>query len=253
MAVKFDYLTDDSEKSLSPFFSPTLLSTVMNGLLFTGACCVLFWPYKGMPAFFASGRAPLLFFNLSVATLFTHTYIGLRCGRGEFFLSNYPPGYEKEVVTFEKERNFFQYGLAEFLLHSILLILPFLPILIVSASVSGASLNLLVKVVFIILSASLLCRMAGFLAYLLWGRFSTAGYWGSRIFTALFLLATSVHAPAANPVRVLFELSRDPSGISAPFFDPYFFYLTTVLGAIILFTIEIHFLVKRYMNGETTP
>ena len=248
--MKFDYLFDESEKSLSPFLSPILLSAVLNGVMIAGACCILFWPFKDMAVYIGRNREPLLFAGLSAAVLFIHSYIGLCCGRGEFFKSRHPPGFEKEVAVLEKERHFFQYALIEFVLHTFILLLPFLPLLILSASISRVPSALFGKAVLVVLTASLLCRMAGFMLYLFWGRLSSAGFWIARIFMIFFMLGTMVFAPAANPVRILFELDRNPAGISPLFPDAYVFYLIGVSGAILIFAAVNHGLVKRYISTQ---
>ena len=84
--------------------------------------------------------------------------------------------YRTDLATFEMKIDFLRYGLIEFVWHTLILLLPFLPLLIVAASVSAVSFTIFIAAMSILYAVSLLCRMFGFVVYLFWGRMSTLGY-----------------------------------------------------------------------------
>jgi len=139
-----------------------------------------------------------------------------------------------------------------FFLHTLFLILPFLPILILSASISGVSLALLAKAMSVVFAASFFCRMFGFIIYLFWGRLSSFGFWFARAFLVVFIFATAFFAPFINPLRMLYELNRSLESMTGSFRDAYFFYMAAVMGGNAFLVILSHILVKRHILKENT-
>ena len=246
--MKFDYLTDESEKSLAPFFSPIILSASFYSVLIVAGLLILCWPWQNLVSFMSKHKVPLVFFQIFTATLITNSYLNLRCGRGEMVKSDYFSSYSAEVSTFEKENDFFQYGLIEFLLHTVFLILPFLPLLILCTSISGLPLTTFVRACAIVFTASLLCRMFGFLMYLFGGRAGFTGYFFSRVFLIVFIFATAVFAPVINPIINIYKLNKSLQSFGLPFISYYAFYLATVTAAILILVLVNQMLVKRHIK-----
>ena len=244
--MRFDYLTDDSEKSLAPFFSPLMISLTFNSVLIMCAVLLLFWPRQDFYRFLSKNTVPLLSFQIFSAAAIILSYVGFRCGRGEIFKSDYYTDPGSERGTYEKERNFFQYTLVEFILHTLLLILPLLPLMAISSSISGIPPAVFTKSVCIVFTASLLCRLFAFMLYLLWGRSSSAGYLFVRVFAALFLFATFLWIPAVNPIRIIYGLNKGVQTIM----DSFSMYMTSVGVAGLFFIVANHLLVSRYMKME---
>ena len=175
--MKYYYLTDDSEKSLAPFFSKMVLSASFISVVGVSVLLLIFWPHQPLSNFIIIDKIPLVFFLIFSATLIIYSYVNLCCGCGDMIQKGYfTVKYRTDKSTFEKEIEFFRYGLIEFLLHTLILLLPFLPLLILAASISAVGFMTFIKAVSILYSASLLCRMFGFMVYLFWGRSSTIGY-----------------------------------------------------------------------------
>jgi hypothetical protein len=147
--------------------------------------------------------------------------------------------YPTDKSTFEKEIGFFQYGLVEFLLHTLILLLPFVPLLILPAAISAVSLITFLKAVFILYTASLICRMIGFMVYLIWGRLSTLGYFMARAIMFLFMFGTIFFAPFINPLRRLYLLNQRPDDVG------FAAYMGIVMLAILCLVITNHILVRR--------
>ena len=118
--MRFDYLTDDSEKSLAPFFSPLMISVTYNSLLITGGLLLLFWPRRSLFHFFSDNSVPLLPFQIFSAAGIILSYVNFRCGRGEMFKRYFYTDPAPVDATYEKERPFFRYALVAFLLHTLL-------------------------------------------------------------------------------------------------------------------------------------
>lgn len=246
--MNFYFLTDESEKSLAPFFSKRVLETVMAGVAIVGIFLMIFWSRRPLADFIAAGEGPRLFFLAFAATLIVYSYVNLCCGGGElvrrgFHMINY--GIDKP--THEIEIAFYRYGLIAFFLHTVALLLPFLPLLALAAFSSAVSMATFAMALPILLTASLVCRLAGFLVYLFWGRSSTLGYFVARLVMILFFFATLFLVPAVNPLRLLYLLNRNPAGIGSG----YAIYIMAVSFAILVLILVSNALVKRHMNNES--
>jgi len=252
--MNFNCLTDESEKSLNPFFSPKVMSALFNSIVIVSGLLLIFWP-RNFASFISQNKTPLVFTVVFSATLVILSYINLRCGRGElvkfkFFFHEYPE--LEKIVVFEKENSFLQYGLVGFLFHVTFLLFPFLPLLVLSTSVSGVSLLVFVKAFSVVFTGSLLCRVLGFIAYIFWRRTGYPGYLLTRVFLGVFFLGTLLLAPAVNPILVLYELNNSLSQIGVSLKSSYFLYIITVSLTIGMFIAISQILVRRHIHKEKT-
>jgi hypothetical protein len=246
--MKYYYLTDESEKSLAPFFSKMVLSTAFACVVIVGIFVLIFWPQQPIGGYIIADKVPFVFFLVFGATLIVSCYINLCCGRGETIPRHYFIRNQTDVSTFEKEIDFLRYGLIQFLLHALILLLPFLPLLVLAASISAVSLITLAQAILIIYSAALLCRLFAFMVYLFGGRLSSAGYLVARAFMIIFLFGTLFSQTAMNPLQLLYLLNKSPQIIGWSFVV----HMVIVFSAILFFTVINHKLVKRHMKLEMT-
>ena len=189
----------------------------------------------------------MVFFMIFAATLIVNTYINLCCGCGELIRRGfYITKYQTDIATYEKENDFFTYGLIAFLLHSQILLLLFLPHLILASSISAASFVSFLKAVSILYTAALLCRMFGFMVYLIWGRTSTIGYFVARTFMIFFIFGTYFFVPSLNPLQILYLLNKSTSDIGFSFA----LYTITTICAILLVVGVNNFLVRRHLREK---
>jgi hypothetical protein len=247
--MKYYFLTEDSEKSLAPFFSKMVLTASFISVVIISAILLIFWPRQPLADFIIVNKIPLAFFLIFAATLIIYCYVNLCCGSGDMIQRGYHIiKYRTDRSTFEKEIDFFRYGLIEFLLHTLILLLPFLPLLILAGSISAVSLITFVQAVFILYTASLLCRMFGFMVYLFWGRLSTLGYFVARAFMIVFIVGTFIFAPLINPLQFLYLLNESPNAMGLPFV----LYMAIVMFATLLLILANHTLVRRHIKQEKT-
>jgi hypothetical protein len=246
--MQFDYLTDESEKSLAPFFSALMVSVTYNSLLIMGGLLLLFWPREGLFGFIGKNTVPLLSFQIFAAATIVLSYVNFRCGRGELFKSDDFIRPAKERVTHEKERNFFRYTLVEFLLHTLFLLFPFLPLLVISSSISGISIAVFVKSTTTVFTAAILCRLFAFTLYLLWGRSGVVGYLFVRMSAIFFLFVTVFWVPAVNPIWIIYGLNKGVQSMA----DSYSTYMAGVVIAGLFFATLNHLLVRRHIKQEKT-
>jgi hypothetical protein len=127
-------------------------------------------------------------------------------------------------------------------------LLPFLPLLVLAASISVASFITFLKAVCILYTASLLFRLFGFMVYLFWGRLSSLGYFTARLFMVVFVFGTLLFLPPINPLQVLYDLNERPDAIAWTFV----MYMAFVIFAILLLIAVNHKLVGRHINQEKT-
>ncbi len=100
--MKFDYSTNDTQKSLAPFFSTKMLSITFSGLWIL--CLILFicWPTKDLHFYVSGPEMPLSFLVIFGVTLLLNAYVNLRCGHGEIFIASIPGRPKRdELATFE--------------------------------------------------------------------------------------------------------------------------------------------------------
>ena len=244
--MKYYYLNDESEKSLAPFFSKMVLSTAFACVVIVGLLVLIFWPREPISGYIIADNAPFVFFLVFGATLIVSCYLSIHCGRGESIPRFYFIRNQSDPPTWEKEIDFLRYGLIQFVVHTMILLLPFLPILILAASISAVSLITFAQGALILYSASLLCRLFAFLVYLFGGRLSSAGYLVARGFMIIFLFGTLFFQTVVNPLQLLYLLNKSPQIIGPPFIA----YMLIMLSAIVLLTIINHKLVRRHMKLE---
>ena len=127
--MKYYYLTDDSAKSLAPFFSKIVLSATFLSVIIIIAVMMVFWPRQPLSSFIVAETVPHTSFLIFIATLIVYSYVNLCCGCGDMIQRSYHITHLTDISTFEKENGFFQYGLFQFLLHTLILLLPFIPLL----------------------------------------------------------------------------------------------------------------------------
>jgi hypothetical protein len=134
----------------------------------------------------------------------------------------------------------------EFLLHTILLLLLFLPLLSLAAFSSAVSMITFAMAVCVLFTTSFFCRMSGFLTYLLWGRSSTLGYFAARALMVFFVFITIFFTPAINPLRLLHLLNQSPDSSG----DAFAIYIAVVSVAILILILINNAMVSRYINKD---
>ena len=205
---------------------------------------MVFWPRQPLSSFIVAETVPHTSFLIFIATLIVYSYVNLCCGCGDMIQRSYHITHLTDISTFEKENGFFQYGLFEFLLHTLILLLPFIPLLILPAAISAISLITFIQAIAILYTASLICRLMGFMVYLFWGRLSTAGYFMARVIMFLFMFGTIFFAPFINPLRQLYLLIQRPDDMG------FVAYMGIITVATLCLVITNHILVER--NIERT-
>ncbi len=246
--MSLDYLSDESEKSLAPFFLPRILFGASGIVMIAGVLALLLWPRKPALHLIALNSIPLHFFQITAVSLVLLAYINLHCGRGELIKKNYLIEMGKDTSPSEKTRSFITYGLPEFLIHSLFLIFPFLPILILSASLSGISLIDLLLALWIIFSTSLLCRLIGFATYLIWGRWNVVGYLTGIILSLFLIFISMLFWPGINPIILLYKLNNSVEGLRPVFMDSYSSFETLVITGNLFFILINFFLVTWHIK-----
>lgn len=249
--MRFDYLTSDSEKSLSPFFSPMMVSITFNCVWIIGVLLLALWPQKELFHYLHGHKIPLIFLVTFVGTLMINSYVNLRCGRGEIFPKNIFSKMVREgVTTLEEEHEFLSYGFVQSILHVAFFILLAFPLLIFSANISGISLTVFSKTLSIMFTASLLCRLFSFLVYLVFGRWSLTGYLSARIFYIFFLFATGAFAAFVNPILLIYALYRGEEIPTGSSMNAYSYYMMIVTAAILIVILVNHAIIKRNILQE---
>jgi hypothetical protein len=224
-----------------------MLSAGLFGVVIVGAFLLIFWPRQPLSDIMLTGKEPTVFFLVFAVTLVVHSYINLCCGAGDMIRKGYYIiNYASEQPTYERQIGFYGYGLVEFLLHTLAVLLLFLPLMALAAFVSAVSLRTFLMAAAVLYSTSLLCRLSGFLVYLLWGRSNTLGYLTARAIMIFCVFITLIFAPAVNPLYLLHLLNRGADGTGYPFA----IYMTIVMSAVLVLIIADNALVRRFISKE---
>jgi hypothetical protein len=189
---------------------------------------------------------PLNFLVIFGVTLLLLTYVNLRCGNGEIFIASIPGRPQRDkLTTFEEERDFFSYGLIEFILHTLFLLVILLPVLLVSSALSEISPGVLIRSLSIIFVASLLCRMFGFLMFLVCRNHPMIGYQSTRLFFMLFIIGNAVFAPYTNSFLMINALYKGKEMISPFSMDAYTLHMLIITLAIAFLILANQFMVRH--------
>ncbi|MEJ2170196.1 MAG: hypothetical protein P8X90_32245 [Desulfobacterales bacterium] len=243
--MKYYFLTDESEKSLAPFFSQQVLSAGLAGAVIVGSVLLIFWPRQPLSKIMVTGSEPAVFFLVFAAALIVNAYINLSCGAGDMIRKGYYIiNYQTDRPTHEIQIDFYRYGLIEFLLHALLLLLLYMPLLAPAAFISAASWTAFLMAAAVLYSAALFCRLAGFTVYLFWGRSSTLGYFTARAIMIIFVFITVIFAPPLNPLYLLYRLNQSADAGARPFA----LYMTVVMAAVLVLIWADKALVRRRMK-----
>jgi hypothetical protein len=243
--MKYYFLTDESEKSLAPFFAQQVLSAGLAGAFIVGGVLLIFWPRQPLSETMVNGSQTAVFFLVFAAALVVNAYINLCCGAGDmirkgYYMINYPTN----PPTYEIQFDFHRYGLIEFLLHALALLLLYMPLLALASFISAVSWTAFLMAAAILYSAALFCRLAGFTVYLFWGRSSTLGYLTARAIMILFVFITVIFARPVNPLYLLYRLNQSTDGSAYPFA----LYTAVVMSAVLVLIWVDNALVRRYMK-----
>ena len=217
----------------------------MAGAVIVGVILVVFWSRRPLSDLVATGDVPTIFFIIFAATLIVTSYVNLSCGGGDMVRRGYYiMSYRTDKPTYEMEIDFYRYGLIEFILHALILLLPFVPLLAMAAFSSAVSLTTFIQAVVVLYSSSMFCRLSGFLIYLSWGRSSTLGYFAARALMILFVFVTILFTPAVNPLHILYLLNHGPDSIG----NLFGIYMAFVVFAILVLILVCNARVRRYIN-----
>jgi len=248
--MKWDYIHDESEKTLAPFFSELIITYNFRCLITAGIVLLAMWPRKPFYHFLEAAYAPLSFFQVSATVAILCSYLSLRCGRGEMVQRDFYSDFYSELPVFEKERNFFTYGLVGFLLHTAFLVLPYIPILIIAKIVSWVPFTPFAKTVLVLYASALLCRMIGFVLYLLGGRLSYSCYFVARVLFILYLFATTLFYSRLNPLHILYELNKDVNTAGSPLNTSFGYFMAATVIFLCILAYICHFLILRFTRLE---
>ncbi|MCP4749854.1 MAG: hypothetical protein GY866_03085 [Proteobacteria bacterium] len=246
-----DSSTDKRAASLTPLFSPRIISNIFTGIWIVSLLLLLFWPQKDLYYYLQENAIPINFLVVFAAALLVVSYTNLSCGKGDMIHLDFISRVTRtELAPLEEERGFVLNGIFVFFVHSLFLFLPFLPVLVISAAMSKISLPVLLKSLSVLYSSSLLCRLFGFQIYLLWGKWSQVGSIICGLFYLFFFIATGFAAPFVNPVLLIFNFFKGRDVVSHFSMRPYPLYLVVVASAAFVLVAASQFVIVQKTKGE---
>ena len=244
------YLLEANPKeSLAPLLAPTIAAYLTSGIWILGVVTLVFWPQKELHTYLFKNEIPLNFLIVCEILLLGSAYLNLICGHGEIIIEDTQAFYQRPVVTLEESKNFFTYGLIKFLIQTFIILIPFFPFMMIAAVLVQMPWSGIVRGVIIIYSFSLLCRLLGFLAYLIWGR-GLAGYYSSRLFILVFLGGTFYYVGWVNPIVLIYDLHQKANQLVTTSINSYTVYLIFMITMILLLSVINQFLIQWNLSQE---
>lgn len=231
------------EKPLSPLLAPRSLTIISNGIWILGGVLLLFWPQKSLYEYVFNHETPVNYLIIYGIILTISGYINLKCGRGEMLPGDFISRLQKPAVTWEESNDFLTYGFIKFLLQIFIFIVPFFPLMLISAMLSQVPWSGIGGGFGVIFSFSLFCRILGFRTYLLWGSNDLRGHYLCRILLIVFIGLTFYFVTSINPFLQIFSFhqGREISNFLSGHWD-YFIFITMV---ILLLTWSCHLSIKH--------
>ena len=224
-----------SDQALVPLFSTHLLTILFNCLWIIAFLMFIFWPQKSYYLYFKEKDAPVNFLIIYLSILLVVSFISLRSGKGEFINMDFAERMTRSEKTTEDESyRFLSFGLVRSVIQTFCLCFPFFPVLITSAALSEISMIMLWRSVVILYASSLLCRLMGFLIYLIFGKWNQIGALISWAFFAAFFVGTGYFASFANPVLLIYHYFRGMKGFIVPEDQTQVLYLLANASAILV-------------------
>ena len=198
-----------------------------------GLVLLLWWPRASLDAVARTGVFPGTFTTVCIGLYICLTYLGARYGAEDFSpearvkLREYALLTQVSLASIAAGRTLFS------LLHTLFLLALGAPFLLASLAVSGGGLALMLPALLVIGAATFAVRMYGFLTLVLLERqIGRDLFLGAGVI--LFLVVSSIVAPAVNPIAALLSiLPRDEAAgapISLPLGSIPFFSLSVIMS-----------------------
>jgi len=243
------YLIEENPKeALAPLLSPAIITFLSHGVWILGLALLIFWPQQELTSYLFTNEIPINFLIISEALLVSSAYLNLIAGHGELVMR--ATMYEQiPLKTLEESKHFFTYGLIKFLIHIFLILVPFLPLMMISAILTQVPWIGIVKGMSIIYSFSLFCRLSGFLIYLKW-RGRLIGYLSCRALILALVGITFYYASWLNPVVLIYNLHQKGNELVTTAVNSYTVYVTFITTLILFLTGINQFLIQRQLSQE---
>lgn len=218
-------------------FVPVSLTILFNTTAVVAGSMILLWPFKGTVYYLVAQTAPLLSFLLALISMTINGAVQLSWGNNEIAPSEYFD--QKKMIKmslFFSPGTFFHRWVLSSLVHNGFLLLPHIPILLLSASLCAVQWQHFIGVVVLIYIVSFLCRMIGFLFYLVFKEWELVGFLLLRGFMIIIITFTAVKKSFLNPYIVLYDVMLNNANTGILDISSYnlFIYSSIGITAIIL-------------------
>ncbi len=248
--MKIADLTQNSDKSLTPFWHKELLNVTFYSLLLLVIVFFAAYPWKtNVASYMRQSNGPFVFFPVFACAAVIYSYLNVRCGKGEFILTDaYVETYNETappIVSTEEERSVWAYVLPMFAAHTLCLLLPALPIFLLATVISGLPFTACWAGIGIVFTLAFCARMIGLLILLLFGRGSMFAYFLSRASIALLFFATIFAGAAYNPLRCLYDLHAGLVARAWSWNDAYWRYIALITVSMFALALCCHIQQRR--------
>ena len=228
------------------FYSRQSVMFQINAFIILWLTMAIFWPKKSLAYYIKFGNAPLTFLVVFVMALTISSYLNLIFGRKEISLDG--PWGDSDIDLLKKQSPRFIFDhLTRPIIQTLLLLLPLVPILLISAGISGLTIQESLKAISIIPATSLLCYFLGLLVYQIFQKRRLIGFFITRSFLICILAASGFLGAHVNPVLLMYGIHKGEEMRIGHSLSNYLLYMAITIFLVGLLTFANHVIMK-YRN-----
>lgn len=239
------FLITDSNRSLTPLLSPAMVNSMFYSTCIAVGCLLGSWPRSEINAFFQNADLPINGLIVFSVVLILLSFVAVRSASGEMTYQDADSALNLKQLPLELYYPFLTYGLIRFATHNLLVMLPFLPIMILSATLTGFSVAAFAKLLTILFNTAMFCRVVAFQFYLKFHQHRLKQFFSNLLFLLLFLVITIFLYWPLNPLAQIYRLSSQPVYLKLVWFPPWEFYMITTSVIMAVLVVGDHIVIRN--------
>jgi len=232
-----NHLIKISKGLQASFYSKKRVNFQLNAFIILWLTLALLWPKKGLAYYISFGNAPLTFLAVFVMALTIYSYLGLIFGHKEISSDGPWSGDNETNLRYKQRPHFILDHFAMPIIQILLLLFPLVPVLLISAGISGLSIQDSLKALCILFMTSLLCYIFGLSVYRVFEKRRFIGFLMTRSFLVCLLFASGFLGAYINPVLLIYGIYKGKEMPIGTSLSSYILYMAITILATAFLTI----------------
>ncbi|MBU2514189.1 hypothetical protein KJ966_22870 [bacterium] len=244
------YYIKDTSKSLTPLFSPSMVNALFYSICIAVCFLLGFWPQSAVSRYFRTGDLPMNSLMVFSAVLIMLTIIAVRSGSGEMTHHDLAAAIDFKRIAPELQSPFITHGFIRFLIQNLLVISPFLPVFVLSITLSAVAVSEFLKLLLTVYQTTLICRLFSFHLFLHFGSDRIKGFFFNLFFLIIFFIITFFLYAPLNPLFQVYGSSMRYQSSADSFFSVWELYMVVTSVMIVVLALSTHIVVTRKRPEE---